>query len=148
MLASILIIAVSLVLFVYWFRYTCLLLLNGERASERAGIVARANRLTFLQVRSALQDEPAGVALEPLYHSLERDYRILLYLLEHSAGLDLPGVERRLLVLDYRLMQLWYKVVRGSSAARAQQALLEMSDVLGYFSQKMGERVVQYSSAA
>jgi hypothetical protein len=148
MLASILIIVVSLVLFVYWFRYTCLLLLHGDTTLERAGIVARANRLSFLEVRAALEQEPAGAALEPLYHSLERDYCILLYLLEHSAGLDLPALERRLLVLDYRLMQLWYKVVRGSSVARANQALLEMSDVLSYFSQKMGEHAVQYSVAA
>jgi hypothetical protein len=145
MLASVLIIAVSLVLFIYWFRYTCLLLLNGNAVTEHAGIVARANRLTFLDVRLALREELAGAALETLHSSLERDYRILLYLLEHSAGLDLPSIEQKLLVLDYRLMQIWYKAVRGSSATRARQALLEMSNVLGYFSQKMGERAAQYS---
>ena len=147
MLASVLIIAVSLVLFVYWFRYTCLLLLNSDAVSERAGIVARANRLTFPDVRTALQGELAGAALETLYGSLEKDYRILLYLLEHSAGIDLPSVEQKLLVLDYRLMQAWYKLVRGSSATRARQALLEMSSVLACLSQQMGERAAQGSLA-
>ena len=145
--ASILIIAVCGVLFVYWFRYTCLLLLNGNAVTDCAGMVARANRLTFLEVRTALKDELPGAALETLYGSLERDYRILRYLLEHSAGLDLPGIEQKLLVFDYRLMQVWYKLARGSSSTHARQALLEMSSILGYFSEKMGERVALTSVA-
>jgi len=148
MIASLLIIGVSLVLFVYWLRYSCLLLLRGDTLTERAGVVARANRLAFPEVRKALGNEPAGAALETLYSSLDRDYRILLYLLEHSTGLDLPAIEQKLLVIDYRLMQLFYRLVRGSSSARARQALLEMSDVLGYFSQKMGDRAAQTSLAA
>jgi hypothetical protein len=37
--------------------------------------------------------------------ALERDYRLLTYLIGHAAGLDLNSIEDRLLVLDYRVMQ-------------------------------------------
>lgn len=148
MVASVLIMAVSLLLLVYWFRYTCLLLLNTGAPTEQILAVARANRLGFIEARKALEGETAGAALDAVYASLDNDYRILLYLLEHSAGLDLPVMEQRMLVMDYRLIQIWYRLVRRSSASRARQALVEMSSVLGYFSQKMGERVAQHSAAA
>ena len=92
--------------------------------------------------------EPAGAALDSLHASLDRDYRVLLYLLEHSTGLELPTVEQKLLIFDYRLMQLVYRLLKTSSVGQARQALLEMSDVLGYFSQKMGERAAQTSLAS
>jgi hypothetical protein len=140
MVASALIIAVSLVLHLYWFRYTCLLLLDGSPASQQADRVARANRLRFPEVQEALNTAPAAAGLDALHRSLDSDYRILVYLLQHSTAVEIPAMEEHFLVMDYRVMQFWYRVVRRFSETRATQALLEMSRVLGYFSQKMGER--------
>jgi hypothetical protein len=148
MIASLLIIAVSLVLFLYWLRYTCLLLLQGAPVTERAGLVARANRLQFPEVRKLLASEAAAEGLDALQASLDCDFRILIYLLEHSTGLELPALEQKLLVLDYRLMRLLYRILKTSSVKQAREALVEMADVLGYFSQKMGERAAQTSLAA
>ena len=145
MLVSILIIAVSLVLLAYWFRYTCVLLLKVDGASECASRVAAANHLNFPEVLGRLQQ--AEATLDSLELALERDYRILNYLLEHSAGLEVAGVEQRILTLDYRIMQVWYKLVRRSSSVHARAALVEMARVLTYLSGKMGERVSQYSAA-
>jgi hypothetical protein len=145
MVASALIIAVSFVLLLYWFRYTCLLLLDGSPASQHADRVARTNRLRFLEVQEALH--AADASLDALHRSLDGDYRILVYILEHSTALDVPAFEQQFLVMDYRVMQLWYRVVRRFSESRARQALLEMSRVLGYFSQKMGERAAQHAAA-
>jgi len=143
MLASVLIIAVSLVLLLYWFRYTCLLLLQTNPVTHYAGQVARANRLGFLEVQSALKSGVGDPALDQLHSALENDYRILLYLLQHSTGLDIPALEQRMLAADYRVMRAWYRLARRSSPEGARHALLEMSSVLAYFSQKMGERVAQ-----
>jgi hypothetical protein len=145
MLVSILIIAVSLVLLAYWFRYTCVLLLKVGGASECATRVAAANHLNFPEVLGRLQNSEAK--LDSLELALERDYRILNYLLEHSAGLEIAGVEHRILTLDYRIMQIWYKMVRRCSSDYARAALVEMARVLTYLSGKMGERLAQYTVA-
>lgn len=147
MLASVLIISVSLVLLIYWFRYTCLLLLNANTAFGHAGSMARANRLAFPHVQKALETQPDEAALDALYQSLENDHRIILYLLRHSAGFELPAVEQTMLVLDYRMMRLWYQFSRRGSIERARQALVEMSQVLAYFSDKMGEHAAQHAAA-
>jgi hypothetical protein len=148
MIASVLISAVSFILLVYWFRYSCLLLLTANPADKQADAVARANRLGFLQVQHTLGAVPCGGALDELYRALDSDYRILAYLLENSTGLDMPGVERRMLMLDYRVMRLGYRILRRNSPDFARKALLEMSQVLGCFSQKMGERTAQHAVVA
>src|ERR1700759_2968129 len=97
MLASVLIIAFSFVLFVYWFRYSCILLIRN-----RAEQPSLARDFNYLTVRRDLQ---AGAELDPLHRSLERDYRVLTYLLEHASSFALEGGEYLLLGLDYNLIQ-------------------------------------------
>ncbi|HEX3743770.1 MAG TPA: hypothetical protein VHW09_07565 [Bryobacteraceae bacterium] len=134
MIASILIIAFSLVLFIYWFRYSCLLLLRSS--SEQPA--AAAERYHFITVR---QNLPGAVALDPLRQSLDRDYRLLTYLLDHAAGLELEKLEYRLLVLDYRMMQIWYRLTKHAAPRQARSALSEMADVLNVLVGRIGEHV-------
>jgi len=133
MIATVLIIAFSLVLFVYWFRYSCLLLLR--RSSEQPA--AAANRFSFVRVQ---QDLPGAMELDPLRRSLDRDYRLLTYLLDHAAGLELEKLEYRLLVIDYRLMQMWYRLTRWAAPGQARLALGEMADVLNVLVGRIGEQ--------
>src|SRR5579872_4107608 len=123
MLASVLIIAFSLVLFVYWFRYSCLFLLRNQGNEP----VAATDQFHYAAVQQALKD---ALDLDPLHLSLERDYRVLTYLLEHAAGLELEQLEYRLLVLDYKVMQGWYRLTRWAAPRQARRALGEMADVL------------------
>lgn len=128
MLASILIIAVSVVLLSYWFRYSCLLLLRNSTAiSDR--------RFHFVEVQNRLRSE---TALDPLQRSLDRDYRMLMYLVQHAPGLKISSVEDKLLVLDYRLMQAWYRVTRTAAPAQARRALSEMASILAVLAGRMG----------
>jgi hypothetical protein len=122
MIASVLIIAFSLVLFVYWFRYSCLLLIrrNSEQPVE-------SGQFNFNAVQQGLK---TGMALDPLHQSLDRDYRVLTYLLDHAAGLELERLEYRLLVLDYKMMQGWYRLTKSTAPQQARRALAEMADVL------------------
>src|SRR5580692_12831665 len=106
MIASVLIIAFSLVLFVYWFRYSCLLLLRRNADAPAAA----ADRFNYVTVQQGLK---AGLDLDPLRQSLDRDYRLLTYLLDHAAGLELESLEYRLLVLDYKMMQGWYRLTKS-----------------------------------
>jgi len=142
MFASILIIAFSLVLLVYWFRYSCILLLRNQ--SELAASSVPDNRFHILEVQDGLR---SGKQLDPLHNSLDRDYQILTYLLRHAAGLELNSVEDRLLVLDYKVMQWWYQLTRIAAPNQARQALSEMASVLGVLAGKISERAAAHNQA-
>ena len=58
MLVSILIIVVSLALFLYWFRYTCVLILSAKTSRDYAAEIASANQLRFLETRTHLMKDP------------------------------------------------------------------------------------------
>jgi hypothetical protein len=79
-------------------------------------------------------------ALDPLHLSLQRDREILIYLLQHASGLSLESMEDRLLVLDYKVMQVWYRLTRIAAPQQARHALFEMASILNVLAQKMGEQ--------
>ena len=136
MLASLLIIGFSLILLVYWFRYSCILLLrNFPLQTGFAG--PEDNRFSFAEVQKQLQSD---MQLDPLWKSLDRDYRMISYLLDHAPGLGLQNFEDRLLVWDYQVMQLWYRFTRLVAPVQARRALVEMASVLSVLAQKIGEQ--------
>lgn len=136
MVVSALIVGFSLVLLAYWFRYTCKLALNAKREEDYAARVAAVNQLSFLETRETLQN--GGSDLDPLAGALENDYRILRYLLGHSAGFGIRTLEQRLLLADYGMMRLWYRIARHISGPCARKALQEMSNIVVYFASEMG----------
>lgn len=140
MFASILIIAFSLALLVYWFRYSCILLLRNQ--AELASSRAAADHFHIGEVQERLR---SGQQLDPLHSSLQRDYQILTYLLQHAAGLELSSFEDRLLVVDYKVMHWWYQLTRIAAPERARQALAEMASVLDILAGKIGERAGLHS---
>jgi hypothetical protein len=127
MVASVLITVVSLVLLGYWFRYTCILLLRSQ--GERSAV------------------PPEG---EPdlLRRSLERDYRMLTYLSRHGAGLGDQSLEERVLIFDFKVMQVWYRLTRSAAPQQARNALAEMAAVVAFLGQKLGEQAGLKSEAA
>lgn len=134
MIAGILIIACSSILFVYWLRYSCLLLLRS--AAERAGAKSVDERFNVARVIEGLKTE---ADLAPLEHALERDYHVLAYLMEHVADLELASIENRLLLLDYKLMRIWSHLTRRAFPKQSRQALSEMASILGVLVRKMDE---------
>ncbi len=130
MLASVLISVVSVAFLVYWFRYSCLLLLRA-RAEQSPDAPAP---LGILEVRDRLQ---TAEDLDPLLRSLERDYRVVTYLLQHSSGLPRPSLEDRLLRLDYKMMLAWYRITRTLAPEKARGAAVEMAGVLACLTRRM-----------
>lgn len=137
LLVTVIISSSSFLLFGYWFRYTCLLILSARTTRDYAASVAMANQLNFLEVQSQLRVSNANLAA--LQQSLDRDYRVLTYLLNNSAIGD-SGIEKRMLQVDYRMMRAWYRVSRNLSPSVACRALEEMSQVVAHFANSMGER--------
>jgi hypothetical protein len=139
-LTSFVVFTISAILFAYWFRYACLLVLSARKARDYRQDVAAANNLTFMSARKVLVED-SGVDAE-LVRSLDRDYTVVVYLLRH-ATLTEPGelpVEQWLLRLDYRLMSAWYRIARFVSSTAARKALIEMTSIIGHLANKMGER--------
>ena len=127
---------------IYWFRYTCLLMLRTRTGKDYATDLAAANGLSFSSVRPELIDSASAKGLAELERALERDYRLLTYLLAHTAGLQIRGLtlEQRLLMLDFRLMQALCLLTRGLCIRQARSAVLEMAEVLSHLANDMGAR--------
>jgi hypothetical protein len=149
-IASVLIIIVSGVLFVYWFRYTCLLILNTKTARDYAKDIAAANQLSFLEARATLAGSVAKLEkLDQVHESLDRDYELVTYLLDHAARYSAvkDPIEHWILRFDFRLMTIGYRVTRGFSKRVARAALLEMTSIVGHLANSMGERVAVSAGA-
>ena len=149
MIVSLLIIGVSLTLFLYWFRYTCILILSAKTSRDYATQIASANHLTFRETHETLMDESDTAPLEKMHQSLDRDYRLLTYLLQHVSGDTAAGgsLENRILMIDFRLLSVWYALTRRFSSQHARAALLEMASIVGHLANAMGERITVGSSS-
>ena len=119
MVSGILIITVSAVLICFWFRYSCLRLLQGQSRSD--------SPFTMRELRARLRAEGH---LDDVHQSLERDYRVMAYLLEHG-GASRGSLEERLLIWDYQAMKGWYRLTRTTAPRQAARALLEMASIVG-----------------
>lgn len=135
MVSSVLIVAISVVLLAYWLRYSCVMLLRG--AQERSATFTVADeRFSASSVLERLKTE---ADLAPLERALERDYRVVTYIIEHATDLELASIENKLLVVDYRLMRLWSRLTRSLAPQKSRQALSEMASVLRVLAGQMGE---------
>ena len=150
-----LIVLISFGLFLYWFRYLCLLILRDSGAQNYEKQVASANHLIFPRAKAMLGDrqgrcwayavaEPlATQTLDTLEASLDRDYRVVTYLLHNTAAyLDL-GPRRFVLTVDFHLMRLCYRVLRGVSRQMSKRIVFEMAVIVGHLAQYAGERLVE-----
>ena len=136
----------SVLLFGYWFRYTCLLILSAKTTRDYAADIATANQLSFLQVQTQLRyQNPAN--LDQLQASLDRDMAMITYLIQHASGQGEWGMEDRMLQLNYRLMGAWFSVSRTFSPEAGRRALDEMSMIISHFANAMGERAAAGAAA-
>ena len=148
MILSTLIIAVSLVLFLYWFRYSCVLILNTKTTTDYSAKVAAENELSFIEAQDLLNSS-ADSELVRLHDSLERDFGVLNGMLAKVTGLEDGGdaIEGAMLKIDFRLMSIWFGLSRRFSDSGARRALEEMSQIVTHLANTCGERAVESSGA-
>jgi hypothetical protein len=157
---NVIIVVISLALFVYWFRYMCIMILRDRGGRNYAGQIASANHLMFLRAKALLADDDGiaevgkdtqaisaqvlqAQALDRLEQSLDRDYRVVTYLLHNAAEYcRFRPVEQFVLTLDFHLMRICYRMLRGISHRLAKSAVLEMARIVGHLAQSAGERLV------
>jgi hypothetical protein len=146
LIATVTITVGSIVLFAYWFRYTCLLILSAKTARDYTSDVAHSNNLGFAEVQAQLK-QSSSPDLDRLRAALDNDYRVVRQLLKYlpKAEEGPSPLETQMLAINYRLMGTWYEVSRHFSGNAAARALGEMSMVVAHFANVMGE---QAASAA
>ena len=142
MLSISVIVFFSVVLFAYWFRYSCLLILQGRTPSSV--IPASGSNLNFPAVQRRLQHGERGLeALDQLQRDLTKDYRILCFLLRCSPETGLNPIERRMLMADYCIMRVWYGALRQAAPPQARKALEEMSKIVSCFAASVAPHQVR-----
>ena len=129
----------SALMFGYWFRYTCLLMVSAHTTRDYAADIASANQLSFLQVQAQLRENPAD--LNRLQASLDRDLAVITRLRGEW------GMEDRMLQLNYRLMSTWCRVSQRFSPEAGRRALDEMSMIVSHFANSLGEQVTAGAAA-
>jgi hypothetical protein len=142
MIISLIMSGISVGLLVYWLRYTCHLILSAKSARDYTHDVAQANDLRFLQVQQQLAEVGQRFELDTLRSKLENDYRLLTYLLVHGPAVEANGdrLEQIMLMLNFRLLKTYYALTCPISLSIGKRAVKEMTQVVGYFANRMGER--------
>jgi len=146
LIATVTITGGSVVLFAYWFRYTCLLILSAKTARDYTSDVAYSNKLGFPEVQAQLNQSELNQSVTPdldrLRAALDNDYRIVRQLLRYMPKSEEgpSSLETQMLAINYRLMGAWYQVSRHFSGSTAARALGEMSMVVAHFANVMGEQ--------
>lgn len=150
MIFNIGVVAFSLLLLVYWFRYSCLLMLRTKPVRDYSRQVAAANQLKVFEVQSRLTAASARNAqnLDELRAMLDRDYRLLMYLIGHAANFKSAGYqpEQIMLKINYRMVRRAYAVSRPFSVAQGSRRLSEMAAIITHFASLMGERAALASA--
>jgi hypothetical protein len=136
MILSLILLAVSTAMLLWWFRYTCGLILSAKPARDYTQQVAKANELGLLEVQHDLPQARERGQLDTLEKKLERDYNLLSYLLRHGPAFlaATENLEQRMLMLDFTLLKAAYTLTWRKWALR------EMAQVVSYMANKMGER--------
>lgn len=141
-MGSVLMTGISLGLFFYWLRYTCKLILSVKCTRDYTIDVAAANDLRFLQVQEALLSTQERLQLNALQTKLKNDYRLLTYLLVHGPAFHVASdrLEQFMMMLDFRILSTYYRLVSRISVGNGKRALQEMTQVIAYFANRIGER--------
>jgi hypothetical protein len=148
LIATVTITVSSVVLFAYWFRYTCLLILSAKTARDYTSDVACSNKLGFPAIQAQLS-QGSSPDLDRLRAALDNDYRVVRQLLKYMPKTEEgpSPLETQMLAINYRLMGAWYQVSRHFSGSTAVRALGEMSMVVAHFANLMGEQAASAAAA-
>ena len=149
MLISAFVFVISIYSLLYYFRYACRSVLRHEFEKDYSTSVVSANNLEFLGVRRALAQELPEPQYAPMAEALERDFHTLTYLLRNAATVHVGRYSRqeRILIIDYHLLRLWYSLKRLMRVPGLRGTLVEMTDILSYFANVMGQRAATFATA-
>ena len=108
---------------------------------KRYGVIFRSEDRDRRRTQAGDHERPPQGTRRPRHQrSLDRDYHVLKYLIEHAADVELVSIENRLLILDYKLMHCWFNLTRTLAPVHSRKALTEMASVLVVLVRKMSQQ--------
>jgi hypothetical protein len=138
----------SVVLLVYWFRYTSLLILSTKTSHDFSFDIAHAHELQFPEVRASLPSIGAA-RFGALLSGIDHDYRLVSALLRNVETSEKRAcLEDIILRVDFIGLKLAYRLSAPFSEQMARRALTEMADVVAHFANAVGERSMATNSSA
>jgi hypothetical protein len=144
LVANALIAAITLLLFVLWFRYMCSMMLAAQTSLDRSIEVAQSNSLLFADVlRELFAAGPVSrETLDMQERALHRDLEILDYLLRHmgQTAIGDSSIEVWMLKSDFHIQSVCYRILRKHSPLRARGHVHQMAAILSHFANTVGER--------
>jgi hypothetical protein len=149
LILSALVILFSFALFMYWFRYSCILILRTRTTTDFGATLADCSNLTFDQIQKELESSNAEGDLSEFRHALDRDYAFVSALIAKAPGVSeqFSNVEQWMLKVDYRFMQAWDAASRRLFSQPSRRAIAEMLSIVAFFANVAGEASVQSSEA-
>lgn len=130
----------SIVLLVYWFRYTSLLILSTKTSQDFSFDIAHAHELQFPEVRASLSAISSD-RFANLVSGIDHDYRLVSALLRNVEANDGGSfLEDAILRIDYLGLKVAFQLSKPFSETIARRALTEMADVVAHFANAVGER--------
>jgi len=141
MIFAALILLLSTALFFFFFQVTCQRILRQQFDREYFRSIAIANRLEFPSVRRSLEEFGAPVDYSQSRSMLRCDFLALTYLLKNVANAKQRySREERFLILYFH-WQLLLLAVRRLLRVGENKTILELTSVLQYFANVVGQRV-------
>ncbi len=141
MFLAALVLIISTALFFFYLQATCQKILRRVFDQEYFQAIVNANRLEFPFVRKALEDFDAPVDYPRLRMILKCDFLALTYLLKNAANVNQRySRDERLLILYFRLT-FFSLVARHLLKLREKPAILQLTAILQYFANVVGQRV-------
>lgn len=137
MIASIVIIALTATLLVYWFHYSCVLILESDWNDEQAREIAAQNELIFHKVEDVLTNARSAEEVDRVRDLLDRDLQRVLSMM---AGGE-RSLESRMLTANFQVAKAWYSATRNVAGPKAHNALRSMSRIVGYLAGEVGDQL-------
>ena len=141
MVLTALILILSTAFFFFYWQATCQRILRQEFDREYFLAIVNASRLEFPAVRRTLGEFNAPLDYPRLRMMLKCDFLALTYLLKNAANVNQRySREERLLMFYFRLV-FASLITRHWLRVREQPAILELTAILQYFANLVGQRV-------
>lgn len=141
MIVASLILILSTAMFLFYMQATCQNILSRHFDHEYFQSIVHANRLEFPSVRKALRDYDSSVDYSRFRMTLKCDFLALTYLLKNAGNAPQRYTrEERMLLWYFRVVYVVMIVVHALRL-REDRALLNLTSILQYFANVVGQRV-------
>ncbi|MGD0128802.1 MAG: hypothetical protein ABSF46_25900 [Terriglobia bacterium] len=143
MLMPVAILIVPTGLLCFWFQADCRRILARPFAREYFQPIVIVHRFEFLQIRNSSGDFAQPTEFSRLAAALRCDFLGLTYLLKHTANFNQSYTWEELrLILYFRVLHALL-VTRHWLRLHEEPALMNMTSILLYFANVVGERVTR-----